>query len=126
MRQADVDPAHAQSVGVLASRTAQFDRRPPARLTDHLDVHPANAEPPAGAESLHRGFLGCEPRGVALGRTAMAFAVRNLPRSEHALKKGASVPLNCGFDAVDLGDVRAQADDHIVTILENSTADKLQ
>lgn len=126
MRQAEVNAAHAQSVGMLASRTAQFDRGPTARLPDHLNVHPADTEPPAGAQRFHRGFLSGKTRSISFGRTAMALAVGNLPRCEDALEERTSMPPNGGFDTVDLRDVDAQANDHMATNLEKARADRLQ
>jgi hypothetical protein len=68
---------------------------------------------PAGAESLHGRFFGGEPGGVPFAAVAMAFAIGDFLRREDALNESAAVPRDGSLDAVDLGNVRAQSDDHI-------------
>jgi hypothetical protein len=51
----------------------------------------------------------------------MTFAVGDFLRRENAFEESAAVPRDGGLDAVDLGDVRAQSDDHITPSLSQGS-----
>src|SRR5450759_2437787 len=72
---------------------------------------------PAGPERFHRGFLRGEAARKPLGAVAMLFAVGNFRRRENALDKCAAVAPDGRFDAVNFGDVQAQANDHLPSAL---------
>ena len=103
----------SEAAGDLARRARQFQRGLAAWLADHFDIHPAHAMGPAGPERFRRGFLRGEAARKPLGAVAMLFAVGNFRRRENALDKCAAVAPDGRFDAVNFGDVQAQANDHL-------------
>ena len=98
----------AERVRARLGTTLEPDGRRAARLPDDADVPPSLAGVPA--ERLDRGLARGEAPGVALGRTRLAVAVRDLLRREHPLahrRMTGEGPLH----PRDLADVDAEADD---------------
>jgi len=101
-----------EAVGKFPCRTAKLQRWLAAPEAHNLDVHPAHPVSPACSQRLHRCFLGGKPPRVALESVAVALAIVDLLRREHALEKGLAVTLDRCSHAVHFGDVNAQSDDH--------------
>ena len=78
---------------------------------DHAHVAPEDAAPEAGAQRLGAGLLGGEPLGVACGAVGLALRARALDLGEDALDETLAEALQRLFDAADVGEVRADADD---------------
>src|SRR5260370_42565146 len=68
------------------------NRRPATRLPRHLNIAPAYAFAPSGAQSLHRRLFGCKTCGVAFCGIAMTFAIRDFGGSKNAIEEDAAVP----------------------------------
>jgi len=101
-----------EAVGKFPCRTAKLQRWLAAPEAHNLDVHPAHPASPACSQRLHRCFLGGKPPRVALESVAVALAIVDLLRREHALEKGLAVSLDRCSHAVHFSDVNAQSDDH--------------
>src|ERR1700676_580761 len=103
---------NAQTARNFAGGAGQSQRRFAAGLPDDFNINPAHAARPAGSQRLHGSFLGSKASGESLATTAVRFAIGNLRWRENAFQKKAATTLNRRFDAVDLHDVNAQADNH--------------
>jgi hypothetical protein len=114
VRETEKPAADADTAGDGRRLAVQSQRWRAALLADHLDVPPAHALAPAGAEHLHHRLLGGEAGGVALEAPASArFAVRLLGRGEDTVAEAAAVPaLQRPPDAPDLAQVGPDARDH--------------
>jgi purine-nucleoside/S-methyl-5'-thioadenosine phosphorylase / adenosine deaminase len=105
------DVFDAEGVGDFAGFAVEFYGGPAAFLADDLDVDPADAAAPAGAESFHGGFFGGEASGVALVFIFEAFAVFAFGGRVEAAEKCFAVALDGALYAADFGDVHSEADD---------------
>jgi hypothetical protein len=77
---------------------------------DDLDVLPQHAARVAGAERLHRRFVGGKsPRQVRSG-ISPASTISNLASSEHALQEAFAVALEHVGEPGDIGGVEADAE----------------
>src|SRR5579872_1518085 len=101
----------AADCGKTPPRAAvQLELRRPA-MPDDLDVAPEDAVRMAGAQRLHRGFLGGEAAGKMDRRHTAPRAVGNLTVREDPAEKSVAVPLDRVGDAVNVGGVETDADD---------------
>jgi hypothetical protein len=106
LRRLAADPVEAPG------RTAlQLQLRRPAGPADDLDVTPQHALRVAGAERLHRRFLGREPAGKMDRRMAAAHAVRDFAVGEDAPSESIAVALERRGDARNLRGIESQTDD---------------
>ena len=76
-----------QMFGNLRGAAMKAKARLSAWLPHHLDLQPVHAVADPGAERLGCGFLGGKPRGKALGRIALAQAVRLLRGEVNPIEK---------------------------------------
>ncbi len=81
-----------------------------------LELFPADAPADAGAEGLGAGLFGGKAGGEALRTAFFALAVGDLAGGEDALEEAIAKAGDRCFDAVDLRDVGADAEDHGVSI----------
>ena len=82
-----------------------------AAAADDFDVAPEHALRVAGAERLHRRFLGREAAGEMNRRHAAPRAVRDFALGEDAVQEAVAVALDRGGDAMDVGGVEPESDD---------------
>ena len=76
-----------------------------SRLARNLDIAPAHTVAPARSQRLHRCFLSCKSRGVALELVFVALAIRYFGGREEPFEKRCTMAPDGGFDPVDFGDV---------------------
>jgi purine-nucleoside/S-methyl-5'-thioadenosine phosphorylase / adenosine deaminase len=110
MRDAEGDVFNAEALGNLAGFPMQFYGGAPAALAHNLDIDPADASAPSGAECFHRGFFGGKAAGEALVFIFKTLAVLALGGRVEAAEKSFAVALDGDFDAADFGDVNSEAD----------------
>src|ERR1700688_158691 len=84
---ADADLAHAQALSMFARRAMQLERRLAAGLPRHLDIAPPYSASPAGAERLHRRFLGRKASGIALKTVAIPLAISDFRGRKHTFEE---------------------------------------
>jgi polyphenol oxidase len=111
MGDAERDVFYAEAFADFAGFAVEFYGGAAAFLADDFDVDPADAAAPAGAEGLHRGFLGGEAAGVALVFVFEALAVFAFGGRVETAEDCFAVALDGGFYAADFGDVDSEADD---------------
>jgi hypothetical protein len=80
-------------------------------LPNDFDIAPQHALRVAGAEGLHRRFLGRESTGEMNRRIAAPHAVGHLAFSEDAVGEPFAVSFDSRFDARDVRRVEAESDD---------------
>src|SRR5437879_7547827 len=83
-----------------------------AGLAGYLNIAPAYAFAPAGAQRLHHRLFGGKACGVAFRGIAMTFAVGDLTRSKNAIEEDAAVPADHFPNPADLFHVHTQTDNH--------------
>lgn len=110
VRQREVPAPDPASRRVLGRAAGEAQRRRCTRRPHDLDVDPADAARPARAEDLHHRFLGGEATGQALRRARPPRAVRLLLRGVDAIEEALAAPGADLFDALDLGQVDADAE----------------
>src|SRR4029079_8390892 len=78
----------------------------------HAHVAPEDAAADAGAQRLGAGLLGREPLGVAGRGIELALGARPLDLGEHPMGEPIAEAVQALLHPADVGEVRAQADDH--------------
>src|ERR1035441_169518 len=103
---------HAEFRGEFCSLAVECNGRTATRHADHFAIAPPYAMVPAGAQSLHGCFLGCEASRVTLHAICLGIAIAHLSRSVDALQKTLAETLDGLADAGNFCDVDACAYDH--------------
>ena len=105
--------------GVIARRRSAdppviSKRRLASWQVHHAEVREEHPVPKAGPEGLGGGFLGREPFGKGSGPDGLGSPQRPRPLGfrEYAVEEAGPVPLDGFFDASDVADVGADAEDH--------------
>src|SRR5215831_14942964 len=101
-----------QPLELLERATRQHEGGPTGREVDHAQVAPINAAAKAGAERLGARLLGGVALGVALGAIEPALGARALNRREDAFEEPIAEALDGLFDAADVDEIAADAEDH--------------
>src|SRR6266516_3032458 len=94
MRDRQSGVLHPELGGELARYSVKADCGTAARHADHLAIAPSHSMIPSGAKCFHRGFLGCESRGITLHSICLGIAVAHLPGREDAFEKAQSEALD--------------------------------
>ncbi len=81
----------AEPCGKLSRLAVKGDRGSASGLARDLNVTPAYAMVPAGAERLHGRFLGGEAGGVAFHPVSLGIAVADFAFSENTVKKAVAM-----------------------------------
>jgi len=93
-------------------RTAvQLQLRRTAGPADDFDVAPQDILRAAGAERLHRGFLGREPAGKVDRRMTPAHAVGDFAARKNTLSESIAIPLEGRDDTRNFCGIESKADD---------------
>ncbi len=105
--------------GVIArSRFGRSTGHQQGRLTSwqvyHAEVREKHPVAKSGPEGFGSGFLGREPFGEGSRPDGLSSPQRSRPLGfrEYAIKEAVAVPLDRFFDASDVTDVGADAEDH--------------
>src|SRR4029077_8748702 len=117
--EAQAEMSRSQAVCVFARYAMKKNRRPAAGLPRHLDIPPAHAFAPAGAQSLHRGLFGCKAGGVALCGVAMTFTVGDLGGGKNAIEENAAVPAGNIPNPADFLPVHTQPYNHVTSFSQS-------
>src|SRR5947209_19877883 len=112
MRNGERRVLYGKTRGELSGFAMKCHGRASAGQARNLAVAPTHAMIPACAESLHRGFLGGEARGITLKTIRFRVAVADLAWGENAVKKTLAEALDGLTDAGYFGNVDARAYDH--------------
>src|SRR5215471_110068 len=90
----------------------QFEGWTAGRKIGDLEILPADAALPTGADGFHTGFLSGETAGVALEAVGSPLHVGDLSGRVDALDEAGAIARDVGADAVHLGQVDAGPKDH--------------
>ena len=115
MRDAQGDVLHAELLCDFLRFTGELQRRTPALLAHHFQVHPTHAAPPARSQRLHPCFFRCESSRVALILVFELLAIIPLLLRIEPPQKRLPVPLDRFLNAVHFRNVHAHPDDQVVS-----------
>src|SRR6267378_6594719 len=87
-------------------------RRTPARLPHHFQIHPFHPAPPPRPQRLHRRLFRREPPRVPLIFILEPLAILPFPRRIHAPQKYFSMALDRPLNPLHLGNVHPHSHDH--------------
>lgn len=85
---------HLHALGAPGGAAVQLQLRRPAEADD-LDVLPQHAAGMAGAESLHRRFLGRKPAGEVRDGVAPPRTIGDLPLGENPVQEPVAIAPEC-------------------------------
>ena len=102
----------AQFCGKLRSLAMERDGGSASGLAADFNVAPGNSMIPARPDSLHRGFLGGEARGVTLDAVGLRFTIADLGLSKNPMQEAFAEACDGRSDARHFRDVDAGANDH--------------
>src|SRR5262249_50656641 len=97
-------------------------RRLARRKNDDAHVAPADAKTEPGAERLGRSLLGGTAVGLRGGAARAALRFRTLGLGKAAQNKPLAEARQCPFDASDVAEIVAKADDHSFIAIQQGSA----
>lgn len=112
MRERDVNRGCSQRDTSLFRFAVQNQCRSLAFLAAHLDIPPAHAAGPSGAQRLHKGFLRCEAGRIVWRRVAPRRAVRLLRFGENPVGETRALSIEGLTDPIDFDDIDADSNNH--------------
>src|SRR5439155_26394629 len=98
------------------SAPGQLHARLSGRQVDYPQIAPKDPEAEAGPERLRARLLGGEPAGVARGGIGASIAFPPFGVREDAVEEAIAVTLDDLFDAADVDQITAEADDHRIAL----------
>ncbi len=101
-----------QSIRSPKCPSSQCHYRYAASRPGDLDVGPADPVRYARAKGFDAGFLRSKLLSQEAGCKGRSTSFLLLRRREYAIQKALTLPLNCALDAINVAQVRADADDH--------------
>src|SRR6266568_3098933 len=107
MRDAERYTLHPNLLRNLCSLACYRQRRTPARLSHHFQIHPLHPAPPARPQRLHRRFFRRKPPRIPLILVLEPLAVLALPRRIDPPKKHFPMALDRPLDAFHFRNVHA-------------------
>src|SRR5260370_1776092 len=107
MRDAERHTLHPNLLRNLRCFACYRQRRTPARLAHHFQIHPFHPAPPARPQSLHRRFFRGKAPRIPLILVLEPLAVLALPRRIDPPKKHFAVALDRPLDAFHFRNVHA-------------------
>src|SRR3984893_7971141 len=96
----------------LGRLTMEGDGGPASGLPGHLDVAPAHAMVPAGAERFHGRFLGGKAGSITFDAGGCGLGIASFAFGEHTPKESVAMTRDGLRDARNFRDVDTGADDH--------------
>src|SRR5207302_817061 len=111
MRDRDENIGDAQTLGDVLGRAAHEDARFAGEIVADFHIGPAQAAPPAGAETLQNRFLGGPAAGKMLDGVFALLAVADLPVGVHPRQEHFAVLFDHAADAQAFDDIGADAKD---------------
>ena len=101
----------ADLLEALRGTAVQLQLRGTAGPAHDFNVPPQHTLRAAGAERLHRGFLGGEPAGKVNRRMTPAHAIGDFAAGKNTLSESIAVPLEGRDDTRNFGGIESKADD---------------
>src|SRR5882762_7376270 len=113
MGDAQRDILHSQLHRNFPRLTRQRQRRPPALLPHHFQIHPPHPAPPPRPQRLHRRLFRCKPSRIPLILILELLAIGSLLRRINPLQKYLPMPLNGPLNPSHLRNVHAHPYDQM-------------
>src|SRR5260370_29808616 len=107
MRYAERHALYANLLRNLRCLARDRQRRTPARLAHHFQIHPFHAAPPARPQRLHRCFLRSKPPRIPLILVLEPLAVLAFPHRVNSPQKNFPMPLDRPLNAIHLRNVHS-------------------
>src|SRR5882757_3700796 len=111
---------HSQLVRNLPRFAFQLQRRLPANLPHHFNIHPPHAAAPSRPQRLHRRFLHSKPPRVPFILILELLAVRPLFRRIQPLQKSLPLSPNRSAHPVHFRNVHSQPNNHSSPVAQTS------
>src|SRR2546429_3064481 len=97
----------------------ELNRRPPSRLTYYLDISPAHAIVPSGAERLHGRFFGCESRGISFEAISFCIAISDFAFGKNSADESFAKTVDRLCNSRNLGNIDTGADNHWLKLAQS-------
>src|SRR5256885_952999 len=111
---------YSQLVRNLPRFALQLQRRLPAHLSHHFNIHPPHAAAPARPQRFHRRFLHCKPPRIPFILILELLAVRPLLRRIQPLQKSFPLAPNRPAHAIHFCNVHSQPNNHSSPVAQTS------